>query len=511
MADRRRGTIVVVAGPDGSGKTAVADGLAADVLSAPVLRLHHRPAILPAKTRHEGPVTEPHKAVPYPTVLSWLKVVYLFGDYALGWWLRLKPAVRSGGNVVFERGWWDLLVDQRRYRLQGSATLIRLLGRALPRPDATIVLEGEPQLLHARKAELGLPELARQRQAWRSVPASHLRGQYLDVAAPVAVLLRDIARLLEGERSAMRWTGLPRPASPRWTLPSGPRQLARGGLRVYHPVTRRGVVAWHAARLAAGAGAMRLLPSVDPPPDEVTGRVAEHVPGDSVLAVARTNHAGNWAVLVMDPRGRPRAFAKVALEVPGREDLAREAEATQRFRALVDGGVRVPAVQRCADGLVLFEAVAWQPRARPWLLPVPVAAALGRLFVSAGGVGRGPSHGDCAPWNLLHSGRDWYLIDWAGAHGDGRPFHDVLHYLVQAHALLGRPGAGSLLAGLRGRGGIGEALRAYADAAGLPVGDAPAQLLDYLERSKLKLDPRRADELRGLRARDRLLAGLADA
>ncbi len=497
----------MVAGPDGSGKTAVADQLA-DVLAPTVRRLHHRPGVLPAKSRHSGPVTQPHAHAPYPPTLSVVKVGYLFGDYLLGWWLRIRRFQRAGGSVILERGWWDLLVDQRRYRLAVPPRLIRILGALLPRPDLTVVLEGDPELLRSRKAELTLEELARQRDAWRSVPP-HAGALYVDVAAPLEAVVEQVRGCLTEITRPPRAPTVRLPVvAGRWSLPSAPRRAAIGGLHVYQPVTSRGLVAWWTAKALAASGAMRLLPHGSPPPAEVVDLVTAHVPPDSALAIARTNHPGNWAVLVVDPNGRLHAFAKVALTAAGRDALAQEVDSTQRYAERLPPMVRAPRVLKSTESMVLFQAVRWRARTRPWELPPAVADALGTLWRSGGG-SRGPAHGDCAPWNLLRAKQGWYLIDWNDAREAAEPFWDVLHYLVQGHALLGRPSAEALLRGLlAGRGRVGAAVRAYADAAGLETSEAAAQLPLYLAASRMGLDSGKADERRGLVARDRLLARL---
>jgi len=187
-----RGQVVVITGPDGSGKSAVADALATGMLAPGLARFHHRPGVLPAKTVHDGPVTQPHQHRPYSRWQSLAKLAYLFCDFQLGWFLRIRPVVRRGGNVIMERGWWDLLVDQRRYRLDVPPSLIRLLGRLLPRPDLTVVLTGAAASLLARKAELPEPELQRQLDAWSALPAKVLRSVRVDVTPALPEVVREV-------------------------------------------------------------------------------------------------------------------------------------------------------------------------------------------------------------------------------------------------------------------------------------------------------------------------------
>lgn len=185
------GGCIVIAGPDGTGKSTLAEGLARRLAArGPVVHLHHRPSLLPRRSAHEGPVTEPHAEAPYPPVLSAMKVIYLFIDFLLGWLFKVRPRVRRGGWVVCERGWWDQAVDPRRYRL-ASAMPARLLGSLLPRWDLILVLELSPEEARSRKAELTLDEIARQSSVWRSLLPGKQRVAFLNAARPVEQLVRD--------------------------------------------------------------------------------------------------------------------------------------------------------------------------------------------------------------------------------------------------------------------------------------------------------------------------------
>jgi thymidylate kinase len=190
-----RGKIVTVAGPDGTGKSTLCDALESGVLAGrAVLRVHHRFAVLPSRTKHEGPVTEPHRNPPYSRALSEAKVLWLFVDFWLGWMLRALPFVRRGGWVLLERGWWDLVVDPRRYRLHPRTHLTRLLGRALPPSDLLVVLEGPASVLLARKPELPEAELVRQMRAWHDVVPARAPAVFVDTSAPRDAVVAQVHR-----------------------------------------------------------------------------------------------------------------------------------------------------------------------------------------------------------------------------------------------------------------------------------------------------------------------------
>jgi len=183
--------VLTVAGPDGTGKSTLCDALIHGLLrDRRVLRVHHRFGVLPARGGDQAAVTEPHRDEPYPAPLAAIKALALFADFWLGWLLRARPFVRRGGWVLLERGWWDLAVDPRRYRLRPGGRLVRVLGRLLPQSDVLLVLEGPPAALRARKQELPEAELERQVRAWHDVVPAGVRRVHLDTSASLDEVLR---------------------------------------------------------------------------------------------------------------------------------------------------------------------------------------------------------------------------------------------------------------------------------------------------------------------------------
>jgi hypothetical protein len=480
-----------------------------------VLRLHHRPGLLPVRTADVGPVTEPHKDNPYPGLLSLAKTVYLFVDYLLGWAIRVRPWVRRGGWVILERGWWDIAVDPLRYRLRSPARLVRVLGRLLPRPDLTLILEAPENVLLERKRELPSDELLRQARAWRRILPRGVHKLHLDASLPPEEVLRQAADALErgtGSRPpGSGWTSLPPRSQGRWVLPRSPRAVAKSGLYVYYPVTLKGITGWNVARFAASVGAFRLLPKGAPPPEDVMAILGPHLPRNGTVALARANHPGRYVALLIDRNGERRGAAKIATEDAGRRALERERGALERYGPLLPRPLSPPRILSHHEGLLMLEAVQWQPHPRPWRLSDEAAAAMGRFFASAGtGRGESPSglaHGDFTPWNLLPTADEWILLDWEETRDQAPPFFDLVHYLFLAHALTGHPSRHALLAGMAGTGWIGACIRAYAEEADLSPAGAPPSLTSYLE-GQGDLDQARWAGPAINRARRSLLAGL---
>ena len=128
MRSHPRGLVVLVAGPDGAGKSSVArrivDELAGEVTR--VVHTHWRPGLLPHPrallgAHGAGDAARPHARPPHGAVLSLGLLGYYWLDFLLGGWLRQRPIRRRGGLVVVERGWWDVGIDGRRYRLSVPA------------------------------------------------------------------------------------------------------------------------------------------------------------------------------------------------------------------------------------------------------------------------------------------------------------------------------------------------------------------------------------------------------
>jgi thymidylate kinase len=187
---RARGLSVALVGPDGAGKTTLADGLRA--------------------------------ALPVPTAYVYLGV---WREYPWDRWLRFVPGARlalrllrltlrsgqaawhrrRGRLVLLDRFTSDVQLPDHELDRRGRLTAA-LVGRIGTRPDLLLVLDAPAEVMFARKGEQTLDELARRRLTYRQLAAGHPDGVVLDATRPVEQVRRDALRAV-WVRLRRRWDG----------------------------------------------------------------------------------------------------------------------------------------------------------------------------------------------------------------------------------------------------------------------------------------------------------------
>jgi thymidylate kinase len=185
------GLLVAVLGPDGAGKTTLIEGLKLE-LSGTFRRIQSfrfRPDIF--NRNLPGPEPHPHAKSRRSRWLSMLKVLYLCGDYGLGYLVNVRPKLLRSDLVIFDRYYDDILVDPVRYRYGGPRWLIEFARRIVPRPDIILILDAPENQLLARKTELPREELQRQRFAYRQLVAESSNTILLDASRPGLDVLRQ--------------------------------------------------------------------------------------------------------------------------------------------------------------------------------------------------------------------------------------------------------------------------------------------------------------------------------
>jgi len=170
------GLVTVFISPDGGGKSTVADLVLHRLRYGfrYVKKMHWRPYLLPPPRKLFSPTTwkepeapnyDPHGLPSKGKAGSVARFLYYFCDYALGYAPKaLWPKIRTH-LVVFERYYYDFLIDTRRFRLAIPFWLPRAFLPFVPKGDIIFVLSGPAEVFYERKQEIRLEEIRRQLDA----------------------------------------------------------------------------------------------------------------------------------------------------------------------------------------------------------------------------------------------------------------------------------------------------------------------------------------------------------
>ena len=163
------------------------------------LRFEFQPSFF--KRRERGALAScPRENPPRKRIAAAVVLLCYAGAYLARYCATAWPAKVQNKLVIFDRSFDDIIIHPRRYRLSAAGWLARLLRRLLPRADLTLVLDAEPEQVHARKPELSLEDLRRQRAALQQLARDGRRYVLLYAEQPpdemARVAYREVTRFL---------------------------------------------------------------------------------------------------------------------------------------------------------------------------------------------------------------------------------------------------------------------------------------------------------------------------
>ncbi|MEG8988162.1 hypothetical protein VJY32_00150 [Ignavibacteria bacterium 4148-Me] len=160
------GLFIAFYGVDGSGKTTQIK-LMLDyfkgIYSDKVRLFHFRPNFIYTKPK-DIIVKNPHNQLKTNYIRSFLKLLYYVLVYNWGYLTQVLPIIAKNGLVIFDRYYFDLLIDPIRYRTIIPKLFIKICGIFVPKPDINICLIANAQIINERKNEINLIEIEEQQK-----------------------------------------------------------------------------------------------------------------------------------------------------------------------------------------------------------------------------------------------------------------------------------------------------------------------------------------------------------
>jgi thymidylate kinase len=192
---RPPGHVLALHGVDGAGKTTVIESFIPTFAAAThnTYEIKHlRPTLLPPLSRLKGkdtsagPTLDPHGSNPSGFLISLFRLFYLWLDYQIGYWIKLRPKLGKSPTVlIFDRYYQDIFVDPRRFRIKLPRWIIRSALALLPKPNFSICLHAPVDVILSRKQELPQVELERQTALWKEYAASRSNVALISTDAPI--------------------------------------------------------------------------------------------------------------------------------------------------------------------------------------------------------------------------------------------------------------------------------------------------------------------------------------
>jgi thymidylate kinase len=162
----RPGLIMTFSGVDGAGKSTVIQKTKTEIekkLRKRVIVLRHRPSLLPilsawvkGKAKAEADATEalPRQGNNKSKISSIVRFAYYYVDYVFGQFYVLFKYKIRGYVVIYDRYYFDFIVDSKRSNIEIPQNLAKMGYGLLMKPELNFFLYAKPEEIRNRKKEL---------------------------------------------------------------------------------------------------------------------------------------------------------------------------------------------------------------------------------------------------------------------------------------------------------------------------------------------------------------------
>ncbi|MCL1037490.1 hypothetical protein L2750_10055 [Shewanella submarina] len=183
---------IVFLGPDGAGKSTIIGAVerALSDMDLPYSYHYLVPGFLPRyrNVNNGSPVTNPHEKVRHGLLKSLLKLVFWFVEYNLG----CGELNRDNKIRLFDRYYYDILVDPARYCYGASDIFTKFVARFIPKPTLLVIVDAPTSTIQDRKQEVSWCETERQRAAYKKLENKYCRTIILDTTKDIESNARKV-------------------------------------------------------------------------------------------------------------------------------------------------------------------------------------------------------------------------------------------------------------------------------------------------------------------------------
>ena len=178
---RSKGMMLSFSGVDGAGKSTIL-GEMRELLQKKYRRkvvvLRHRPGLLPilsawkyGKEEAEKKILSslPRKGDNRSRLSSFFRFGYYYADYLLGQFLIYTKYILRGYVVLYDRYYFDFIVDGKRSNILLRPSFIRQLYRFVYKPQLNVFLYAAPEVILKRKQELTAGDIAHLTQHYKTL------------------------------------------------------------------------------------------------------------------------------------------------------------------------------------------------------------------------------------------------------------------------------------------------------------------------------------------------------